>query len=657
MSRQPKKKKIKKFTSRMQAKLLLVFCVLLALMVTLIGRLIYLNHKDGARYEKRVLSQQSYVSSTKPFKRGSIVDSNGTVLASSDKVYNVILDPKIISMDEDYIDPTLKALNEVFGVDIETLKTLISEKKETSSYEKILKGQDYELVSAFEALSKKDKNIKGIWFEEEYVRNYPYGSLASHVIGFSNTENVGTGGIEQYYNSTLNGVNGRTYGYFDSELNLKRTVKEAKDGNTLVTTINVNVQRLVEEHIKKFQDEIGSENIAVILMDPNTGGIIAMASNEGYDLNDPYDLSKYYTDAEVKAMTEEEKLDALYKMWRNFAVSDSYEPGSTAKPFTVAAGLEEDLVTPESTFLCTGHKVVGGWTIHCNNKSGHGYVTLAQALMKSCNPALMEIGDLEGREIFHYYQEHFGLGKKTGIDLPAEAEGTLYSLNQLNVTELATNSFGQGFTVTMPQMVAAYSSLVNGGYYYKPHVVKEVRDASGATIESYDNQLVSETVSTSTSEFIKEAMFLTVDQGTAKAAQVEGYKVGGKTGTAQKLPRSAKKYIVSFIGGVPADNPEVVIYTVIDEVHDEEKKAMSSVATKLTSEILSDVLPFLGIYPDGEIDYKVDLPVNKDQSVDPNNQSGTNQADGEDESSSLEDFIYDPTQDEENPDALPDEAN
>lgn len=654
MSRQPKKKKLKKFNSRMQAKLLLVFCVLLAVMVTLIGRLIYLNHKDGARYEKRVLSQQSYVSSTKPFKRGSIVDAKGTILASSDKVYNVILDPKIVLTKEDYLEPTVNALNEVFGIEKATIEALVKEKS-TSSYEKILKKQDYEMVAAFEELSSKDKNIKGVWFEEEYIRNYPYGSLASHVLGFSNTENVGTGGIEQFYNSTLNGVNGRTYGYFDAELNLKRTVKEAQDGNTIVTTIDVNAQRIVEEHIKKFQEEVGSENIAVILMNPNTGGIIAMASNEGYDLNDPYDLSKYYTDAEVKKMTEEEKLNALYKMWRNFAVSDSFEPGSTFKPITVAAGLEEDLVTPESTFLCTGHVTVGGWTIHCNNKSGHGYVTLAQALMKSCNPALMEIGALEGKNLFHYYQEHFGLGKKTGIDLPAEAEGKLYSLDQLNVTELATNSFGQGFTVTMPQMVAAYSSLINGGYYYKPHVVKEVRDANGATLESYDNVLVTETVSSSTSEFIREAMLLTVDEGTAKQAQVKGYKVGGKTGTAQKLPRSAKKYVVSFIGGVPADKPEVVIYTVIDEVHDEEKKAMSSVATKLTSEILSDVLPFLGIYPEGEIDYKVDLPVNKDQSKDPNSDANSNEETGTD--TGLEDFIYDPSQDEGTADVIPDESN
>lgn len=656
MSRQPKKKKTRKFTSRMQAKLLLVFCVLIAVMIILIGRLIQLNHKDGARYEKRVLSQQSYVSSTKPFKRGSIVDSNGTVLASSDKVYNVILDPKIVLTDKEYLTPTVNALGEVFGVDVQTLKKLIEEKS-TSSYEKILKEQDYEMVAKFEELSSKDKKIKGVWFEEEYVRHYPYGSLASHVLGFSNTENVGTGGIEQYYNTKLNGINGRSYGYFDAELNLKRTVKEAKDGNTLVTTINVNVQRIVEEHIKKFEEEMGSENIGVVLMDPNTGGIIAMASNEGYDLNNPYDLSKYYTDAELKAMTEEEKTNALYRMWRNFTVSDSYEPGSTFKPITIAAALEEDLVTPESTFLCTGHVQVGGFTIYCNNKSGHGYVTLAQALMKSCNPALMAIGDLEGRDIFHYYQEHFGLGKKTGIDLPAEAEGVLYTVEGLNVTELATNSFGQGFNVTMPQMVAAYSSLINGGYYYKPHVVKEIRDENGATIESLDNQLVSETVSSATSEFIREAMFLTVDEGTAKPAKVEGYKVGGKTGTAQKLPRSAKKYVVSFIGGVPADKPEVVIYTVIDEIHDDEKKAMSSVATKLTSEILSDVLPFLGVYPEGEIDYKVELPVNKDQSKDPNNGSGSNQEDGENESSSLEDFIYDPSQDDETPDALPDEEN
>lgn len=651
MARQPKQKKIKKFTSRMQAKLMLVFCVLLMVMVALIVRLIYINNKDGERYEKRVLSQQSYVSSTIPYKRGSILDRNGVVLAASTKVYNVILDPKIILTDEDYLEPTVKALNEVFGLDVNYLYSLINEKS-TSSYYRLLKKQEYDLVSQFEALQKADKskNIKGVWFEEEYFRSYPYGSLASHVIGYTSAGDVGTWGIEQYYNTNLNGTNGRTYGYYDSELNLTRTTKAAVNGNTIISTIDVNAQRIVEEHIKKFNETIGCENIGVILMDPNNGEIIAMASNEGFDLNDPFELSGFYSTDEINAMSEDEKLNVRNKIWRNFCISDTFEPGSTFKPLTVAAALEEDLVTPEDTFLCTGSVAVGGWIIHCNNKSGHGHVTLAESLMKSCNPALMAIGEREGSSLFLRYQQHFGLGKKSGIDLPGEAEGILQSAQNLNVTELATSSFGQTFNVTMVQMAAAYSSLVNGGYYYQPHVVREIVDDQGATVESMDDLLIRETVSASTSDFIKEATYLTVEEGTAKPAKVEGYKVGGKTGTAQKFPRSAKKYVVSFIGSVPADNPQLVIYVVIDEIHDEEKKASSTVATTLTSEILSDVLKFLEIYPDGDIDYKVDLPVNDHVTVD--------DLENGDGSTAVEDgtHIYDPSQDEKTPDAIPDTA-
>lgn len=651
MGRQLKTKKNKKFTSRMQANLLLVFCVILVIMFVLIGRIMYINREDGERYAKRVLSQQSYVSSTIPYKRGSIVDRNGVVLASSNKVYNVILDPKILLTDEKYMEPTIAALNEVFGLDIIELKGIISEKS-TSSYVKILKKQDYDLVSSFEQMATKNKRIKGVWFEEEYLRAYPYGSLASHVIGYTSAGDVGTWGIEQYYNTDLNGINGRTYGYFDSELNLTRTVKPATNGHTIVSSIDVNVQRIVEEHIKKFNDEIGAERVGILLMNPNNGEILAMASNEGFDLNDPYDLSNYYSEAELSVMTEEEKLDVLNQhIWRNFCVSDTYEPGSTFKPLTVAAALEENLVTENDTFLCTGSVRVGGWTIHCNNKSGHGHVTLAEALMKSCNPALMAMGELEGSSLFLRYQEHFGLGSKTGIDLPGEADGILQSAEKLNVTELATSSFGQAFNVTMIQIAAAYSSLVNGGYYYKPHVVKEIIDDNGATVRSMDNLMIAETVSSKTSDFIRKATYLTVEEGTAKPAKVEGYLVGGKTGTAQKLPRADKKYVVSFVGSVPADNPELVIYVVLDEIHDEEKKASSTVATTLTSQILSDVLPFLEIYPDGEIDYKVELPVNEHITVD---SQGDNSASTGENANGEGEFIYDPSQDEGTPDAIQD---
>jgi stage V sporulation protein D (sporulation-specific penicillin-binding protein) len=603
----------KRFKTFMKRKLFFFFSTIIVVMCILIGRLIYLNNSDGERYEKRVLSQQSYVSSTLPYQRGNILDRNGTPLAISKKVYNVILDPKVLLTEDSNVEPTINALCTVFtSLDATKLRSRLTENAE-SSYEILLNKQEFELMAQFTEMEKENKKIKGVWFEEEYERTYPYKSLASHVIGYTSAGDVGTWGIEQYYNSTLNGTNGRVYGFYDAELNLTRTVKEAVNGNSIVSTIDVYIQDIIEQHIATFMEEIGAANVGVIIANPNNGEIYAMASNHSFDLNEPYDLSNYYEATEIASMTEDEKLDALNKMWRNFCISDTYEPGSTFKPITIAAALEEDKVTPESKFVCEGHLMVGGWKIKCN--ATHGTVTLAQALMKSCNPALMAVGESLGKDAFRIYQDRFGFGKRTGIDLPGEAKGILLDSNELNVTELATSSFGQTFNVTMVQMVAAYSSLINGGYYYQPTLVKEIINDKKVIVDDKDPVVLNETVSATTTEFIREAMYLTVLEGTAKPAQVEGYLIGGKTGTAQKFPRDAKKYVVSFIGGAPADDPQVVIYVILDEVFDEEKKASSTVATTLASKILKDILPYLGIYPDGEIEYRVELPVEKEQQI------------------------------------------
>lgn len=608
-----KNTRVKKFTRKMQRSLQLVFCVLFLCLLFIGGRLIYINVKDGERYEKKVLSQQSVsVNANLPYKRGEILDRNGVVLAKSVKVYNVILDPSVVNTDKSYIKPTVDALVSVFGLSEQELYSMLTEKAD-SSYIRLLRQQSYEMKSAFDELASGSKVIKGVWFEEEYIRSYPFGSLASHAIGYTVAGDLGTWGIEQYYNSYLNGTNGREYGYYDAELNLIKVTREAVDGNTIVSTLDTTVQNIVEKKIVEFNDTWSNENIGVLVMNPNDGSILAMASNEGFDLNEPRNLSAYYTEEELNLMSDAEELAALNKMWRNFCISDTYEPGSTFKPFTIAAALEENLITPADTYVCNGYMMVGGWRISCNNHSGHGTITLAESLMKSCNPALMQIGEKLGKDFFYGYQEHFGFAARTGVDLPGESSSLLISLDKLNTTELATSSFGQSFNVTMIQLASAFCSLVNGGAYYQPHIVSEIRDASGATVYENDGILVNQSISAETSEFIKNALYMTVESGTAKPAQVEGYTIAGKTGTAQKGIRSEKKYVVSFIGCAPADNPEVVIYVVIDEVHDEEKKASSSLATELTSEILSEILPFLGIYPEGEIDYHVELPV-----IDPN---------------------------------------
>ncbi len=599
-------KKERYFTRNMQGAALAVLLMIMGVFVFLIGRIIYFRIAKGTEYSNNVLSHQSYVSAVVPFQRGSITDRNGVELAVSTKIYHVILDPKVVLSNKDFLDPTVDAIVEAFGVNEAELRSIISE-NENSSYYVLLKNQPYEKIAAFNELQKENhKVVKGVWFETEYVRNYPYESLASHVIGFTNKGNVGTYGIEQYYNEYLNGTDGRESGYYDSELNLIKKVWEATPGDTIVSTIDVYVQSVVEKKIKEFKETYECNNIGVIMMNPNTGEIYAMASNEGYDLNNPRDLSALYSEDAINAMTDQEQINALNKMWRNFCVNDTFEPGSTFKCLTVAAGLEEDVIDTTDSFYCAGHAEIDEWSIHCNKKTGHGDLTLTQSLMFSCNMALMDIAEKEGRTMFRYYQEHFGLGTKTGLDLPGEAAGILIDESKLNVTELATSSFGQGFNVTMIQMAAAYSSLINGGKYYRPHVVKEIVDAKGATVYEADDCLVRHTVTEATSEFMKDATYFTVESGTATPAKVDGYLVGGKTGTAQKGVREEGKYVVSFIGSVPANAPEVVIYVVIDDINDEKMYNSSKPATTLTSAILKDALPYLGVYPDGDIDYGVD---------------------------------------------------
>ena len=476
---------------------------------------------------------------------------------------------------------------------------------------------------------EENSNIKSLWFEEKYVRAYPYDNLAGDVIGFTSADNMGLYGIEGYYNDELNGINGREFGYYDSSLNIERIVKEPKNGHTIVSTIDINAQRIIQRHIREFNEEYGSKSIGVLIMNPNNGEIIAMASNEEYNLNSPRDLSGIYNPEELSDMTLEDKIEAMNRIWKNDIISSGFEPGSTFKPFTVAIALEEGIVSKNSNFFCDGVEHAGGWDIRCSAKHGHGDLTLAETLMRSCNDAMMQIAAMEGRDIFYKYQKFFSFGQKTNIDLPGEESGIITELENLNASELATSSFGQTFNVTMLQMAAAYSSLVNGGYYYQPHVVKEIINDRKATVRKIEPVLVRRTVSKETSEFIKETMYQTVELGTAKPAKVSGYTIGGKTGTAEKLPRGGDKYVVSFLGAAPALNPEVVIYVVVDEPQNVERQDDSSIATKLASRIMTELLPALSIYPEGEIDY---LIIDNNESEDTETEEDQNDQSSEDNS-------------------------
>ena len=596
----------RKISNFMKKKLVMLFGAIILAFVFLIGWITVINATKGEKYTKVVLDQQQYNNHTIPFKRGDIIDRNGTKLATSERVYNVIIDAEILTSKKKYMNPTLNALKKCFNLKKNTVRKQVK-KNPNSRYLIVKTGVSYEDAQKFTKISEdteKHPNVQGVWLEEDYERKYPYNTLASDVIGFTTNGNVGSNGIEASYNSILNGTDGREYGYVDENSGFERTVKEPANGSTVVSTIDLQVQSIVEQHILAFNEEHkdeetegeGSKSTGVIVMNPQNGEILAEASYPNYDLNNPRDLTRYYSKDTIKSMSSNEKLEKLNELWKNFCVSDTYEPGSTFKPFTISAGLETGILKGDETYVCNGVMHVGDHDIHCSNRKGHGTETLKEALENSCNVALMQIGAKIGTEEFSRYQKLFGFGEYTGIDLPGEGEtsGLLYTPEKMDAASLATNAFGQNFNVTMTQMAASFCSLINGGNYYEPHVVKQIQDENGNVTENKDPVLVKKTISQETSEIIKDYMLGVVEEGTGATAAVEGYAVGGKTGTAEKLPRGNGKYLVSFIGYAPQENPQVMVYVVIDEPN-VEYQANSGYATQLASQIMTDIFPYLGI--------------------------------------------------------------
>lgn len=588
----------------MQRKLVMLFMAIILAFVALVGRVTYINVTRGSSYTKIVLDQQNYSSRVIPYKRGDIVDRNGTRIATSERVYNVILDVVVLTSDEKNIDPTIQVLEDCFGISEQTVRDVIEENPE-SRYVIMETDVDYETAQKFNEIDDDDENypnVAGVWLEDDYNRTYPYNTLASDVIGFTYSGNAGAIGIESAYNDVLNGTDGREYGYLDSDSSVERTVKAAKNGNTVVTTLDVGLQSIVEKCILEFNqqyaddDSTGSKNTAVIIMNPNTGEVLAEASYPNFDLNDPRDLSLLYTDEEWEKMSEEDQLNAMSDLWRNFCVSDAFEPGSTMKPFTVAAGLETGALTGDETYYCDGSLHVGDNDIGCHLRSGHGTQTVENAVANSCNVALMHMAETIGVEDFTRYQHVFGFGEYTGIDLPAEAatSALLYTAENMTPVDLATNSFGQSFNVTMTQMASAFCSLINGGYYYEPHVVKQIQDEDGNVIETKDPVLLRKTISSETSEQIKSYLQAVMDYGTGQNAQVEGYDIGAKTGTAEKLPRGNGKYLLSYIGYAPQENPEVLIYVVVDEAN-VDAQDNSALVLDLSKKIMEEAFPYMGI--------------------------------------------------------------
>lgn len=609
-----------KFTIKMQKKLLVLFGLVLLMFIGLSARLLWISSEKGEKYGRQVLSQQKYDSITLPFRRGDIVDCNGTSLAVSEKVYNLVIDTYVMTSKEIYLEPTLSALGSCFPqLDMAEIRRYIAEHPQ-SRYYVPLKKLSYDEIRAFVEKQNdtgengEGKNIRGVWFEEEYKRTYPNGSLACDAIGFTTSDGTGMYGLEEYYNDVLNGTTGREYGYLNVDSNLERTTKPAVDGYTLVSTLDINIQSSVERYLAQFWEEYANNNtqgpaannVACIIMEVNTGNILAMASYPVFDLNTPYDLSAFYTEEEIARMQEEGTYyEALNALWRNFCITDTYEPGSTYKPFTVAMGLETGKLTGNETYECTGGLVVveGEKPIRCHNRWGDGSnVTVKQAIAASCNVALMKMSFAIGTDIFAEYQKNFNFGLRTNIDLAGEARtaGLLHSAEDMRKVDLAVGSFGQGFNVTMIQMVAGYCSLINGGYYYEPHMVQQIRTTNGAVVENIEPRVLKQVVSESTSALIREYCIATCDPNgtgnTGKAARPAGYAIGGKTGTAQTLPRGNGEYIVSFIGFAPAENPEIAIYVVIDRPNISDQSTGTRQATAITRDILTEVLPYMGIF-------------------------------------------------------------
>lgn len=624
MEQNRNKRNLKGSAQDVAIRLGVFFFIVLLAFVGLSVRLIFITKDNDTEYQQRILSQQAYDSKTLNAKRGEIIDANGTVLAASKETYNVILDAKqLIDADTDIngnYDPkcktaTLNALESIFSVDKGELNAYI-ESVPSSQYYIVRRNVSYDEMSRFlpyitkpkkgeEETSLYDEHVCGVWFEKYYTRFYPQGPLACDLIGFSLSTGQASYGLEEYYNDILTGVSGRQYGYLSDDSVVEVTTVPAVDGNTLVTTIDANLQMVVEKHLKDFSLEykdnaregLGANNIGCIVMRVDSGEILAMASYPNFDLNDPKNISEYYTEEQIKQMEEEDTIkDAYDALWKNFCITDTYEPGSVMKPFTVAMGLESGRVTGNETYMCNGFLEIAGHTIHCHNTAGDGLLDVKGAVAKSCNVALMKMSSVIGKDIFLDYQSEFNLGLKTNIDLAGESrtDSLVFTDATLNESELATASFGQGFNVSMIQMAAGYAALVNGGYYYEPHVVSKILSPSGSVVKNIEPRMVKQIVSSKTSDMILDYCNAVVTDGTGWRAKPAGYAIGGKTGTAETLPRGNGEYVVSFMSHAPAVNPEIICYVVIDRPNVSVQED-AKYATIVSREILTDILPYLNI--------------------------------------------------------------
>lgn len=587
---------------KLRKRALMVLIVFTLLMLLLSSRLVYLQIIDGPNLQKEAIEQQTRDNQVAS-KRGTIYDRNMKALAQSATVETITANPNEIknaakNNDKVKVEEIAKNLSDILELDYaETLEKL---QKETSHV--YIKRK----VESDVATRIRELNMTGVYLEEDSKRYYPYGNFASHVIGFTGFDNQGLGGIEMVYEKNLKGVPGRVVSLknaLDTDMPFKHEQHiDPENGTNVVLTIDEVIQHFAEKYLEQaaIENKV-AQGAACIVMDIPTGEILAMATKPDFDLNDPFAIVDPNTQQVLEGITDEdEKLkqtnDALQKQWRNKAVADSYEPGSVFKTITASMALEENVVQLTDPFFCSGSKKVGGRSIRCAKAGGHGALDFAGGVTNSCNPVFMEVGARVGYDNFKKYFHAFGFGEVTGFDLPGEAKGTFYADNNFNEVELATASFGQGPTVTPLQLVAAVGAVANDGKLMKPHLIKELVDDEGTTVQSVEPTMVRQVISEQTSDTMCMLLENVVNEGSGQNAYVKGYRVAGKTGTSEKIPRGNGKYVSSFLGFAPANDPKVLCLVLLDEANGDSYYG-GAIAAPVVRNIMEDTLRYLNIEP------------------------------------------------------------
>lgn len=565
--------------------LIFLFCSMFGYLL-LTGRLVFIELFRAEEWQELAYEQQTRDRLITP-KRGSILDRNGEGIALTETVNAVSVIPVQVKEKE----KTAQFLAETLDLEYEDV---LEKVKQKVALVRIKTKVDTETAAAI-----RKANYPGVEVDEDVQRVYPYSELAAQVIGFVGKDNQGIIGLEAKYDELLEGEKGKILTLTDSRGNEVDSEQERippVDGKNLVTTMDVVMQQYAEQTIAKAVETKGAKRGVIIILNPQNGEIYAMANYPTFDLNDPFTIQDEELAANWDSFSEEEKNDYLNQMWRNTAINDTYEPGSTFKIVTSSAGLEEGVVTPESSFFCRGFYIAGDRQIKCwRYPRTHGAETFVQGVQNSCNPVFMEVGERLGAEKFLEYMQKFGFAQKTGVDLAGEATGIIHKLENIGPVELATMSFGQSFQITPLQLMRAASAIVNGGYLITPHFGKGIADEEGNIIENFQYERGEQVISRETSETMKMILESVVSEGTGSKAYIPGYRIGGKTATSEKLPRRSGKYIASFMSFAPAEDPQVMALVLIDEPQG--VYYGGTVAGPVMQELLRNILPYLGIEP------------------------------------------------------------